>query len=62
MNNINLLSEQFRRNLLNLINDNQLPASLTYYILKDVFVLLERGYFDSINEMNNNESQEEKGE
>lgn len=62
MNNINLLSEQFRRNLLNLINDNQLPASLTYYILKDVFVLLERGYFDSINEMNNNENQEEKGE
>ena len=62
MNNINLLSEQFRRNLLNLINDNQLPASLTYYILKDVFVLLERGYFDTINEMNNNESQEEKGE
>lgn len=60
--NVNLLSEQFRRNLLNLINDNQLPASLTYYILKDIFVLLERGYFDSINEMNNNESQEEKGE
>lgn len=56
--NINLLSEQFKQKILNTINQAQLPASLVYYILKDIFNSLEIGYFNSLNTISKEQKQQ----
>lgn len=41
--------EQFRINLINLINDCGLPIGGAYYVLKDVFHTLEQAYVEDMN-------------
>lgn len=48
---INLVIEQYRQNLLQVINTEQLPPSIKYYILKDVFALAESSYYNYINQI-----------
>lgn len=47
---INLMIENFKQNLLYGINNAQLPPSIIYYVLKDVFEETQRAYFDYINQ------------
>jgi len=38
---INLKAEQFKNQIYNLINQNELPISLTYYIFKEIIENIE---------------------
>lgn len=48
---INLIIEQYKQNLLQIINTEQLPPSIKYYVLKDVFTLAESSYYNYINQI-----------
>ena len=48
-NNINLLSEFFRQNLYNLINESNLPISNIYYIMSLLQKQVELNYYASLN-------------
>lgn len=43
--NINFALEQFKQNLLNIINNCNLPIGVAYLIVKDIYISLEREYF-----------------
>lgn len=43
--NINLMIEDFKDNLINMINNAGFPPSIVYYILKDVYSNVESSYF-----------------
>lgn len=43
--NINYALEQFRQNLFNIINNCNLPIGAAYFIVKDVYITLEKEYF-----------------
>ena len=47
---INLMIENFKQNLLYGINTAQLPPSIIYYVLKDVFEETQKAYFDYVNQ------------
>lgn len=55
--NFNLKCDIFKNNLLNIINENQLPIAATYYILKDIFFQIENLYIGTINQAVLNEQQ-----
>ena len=46
MNDINLIAEQFQKELINLINEagSTLPPALVYYIIKDVYNSTSKSY------------------
>lgn len=46
MNDINLIAEQFQKELINLINEagSTLPPALVYYIIKDVYNNTSKSY------------------
>ena len=50
--NVNLDIEQFKRELIDKINSSPFPISITYYLLKDVFTDVQSGYFNYINQAN----------
>lgn len=43
--NIDLMIEDFKDNLVNTINNAGFPPSIVYYILKDVYSNVESSYF-----------------
>lgn len=47
---INLVIEDFRQNLIKQCNEAGLPASVVYYVFKDVFNLVEDQYRDYLEE------------
>lgn len=55
---INLLSEQFRNNLYNLINNSGLPIANVYFILKMVGFQLEQKFHQVINSEYQQQSQD----
>lgn len=46
---INLQIEEFRNNLLNLINNSGLPAGIVYYMYKDIGKDIENAYYSVLN-------------
>jgi hypothetical protein len=48
--NINLMIEDFKDNLVNTINNAGFPPSIVYYILKDVYSNVESSYFSYIHQ------------
>lgn len=48
--NINLMIEDFKDNLINTINNAGFPPSIVYYILKDVYSNVESSYFNYLNQ------------
>ncbi len=48
-NGFNTRCEQFRRQLINYINQSQLPISVVYFIGKDIFQELEKTYYATLN-------------
>ena len=48
--NINLMIEDFKDNLVNTINNAGFPPSIVYYILKDVYSNVESSYFNYLNQ------------
>lgn len=59
MDTINTKSEVFRDGLIKLVNENGLPAALTYYIMKDVFQDLQKYYNTLIIKQKDTEKQEQ---
>ena len=57
---INLLSEQFRNNLYNLVNNSGLPIANVYFILKMVGFQLEQKFHQVINSEYQQQSQDAK--
>lgn len=59
---INLLSQQYKDAIYNVINTCNLPASNAYYILKDIFYNIETTYFKEIEKLKikNQEQQEQQ--
>lgn len=48
MKTINVLAEDFKASLVNLINQSGLPLTIVYYIYKDVAYDLEKTYYNTI--------------
>jgi len=46
---INIQIEEFRSNLLNLVNNSGLPAAMVYYIYKDIGKEVENAYYSVLN-------------
>lgn len=58
---INLLSQQYKDTIYNVINTCNLPASNAYYILKDIFCDIEMTYFKEIEKLKiKNQEQQQK--
>ena len=43
--NINLTLEQFKQNLIDIINNCNLPMGVAYLVIKDIYISLEKEYF-----------------
>lgn len=46
---ISLQGEQFKKNILNEINEAQLPPIIVYYIIKDIYDITENSYRNYLN-------------
>lgn len=47
---INLIAEQFKKDIISQINAAGLPPILTYYIIKDIFTTVEASYSNYLRE------------
>ena len=55
---INLQIEEFRNNLLNLVNNSGLPAGIVYYMYKDIGKDIENAYYSILNSESLNKTAE----
>lgn len=63
MTTINLRTEQFKNQIYNLINQNELPISLTYYIFKEITENIEKAQKIAVKrELDQLEKQQQKQE
>lgn len=46
---VTIASEMFKRNLIDLINQNGLPIGVTYYVIKDIYQETEAYYNQYVN-------------
>lgn len=63
---LNTLIEKLHQNLINDINSSQLPVGIIYYVAKDVFSEIEKGYQNALSQENKkvevvNDSEEDDG-
>lgn len=58
--NINLQCEKFREQLIDNINNSNLPISSVYYIYQLILIELEKTYYASLEEIDSNNNEEEK--
>lgn len=56
---LNTLLYNFRQNLIDVINNSQLPVGIVYYIARDVFSEIEREYEKSLKDEQQNEDTKE---
>lgn len=49
-NNVNLLTEQFKDSIVEIVNNSGLPPAIIYYVMKDTFKDIESGYNNYINQ------------
>lgn len=47
---VNITIEQFKQNIIEECQSSQLPISIVYYILKDVFNTVESDYYTYLND------------
>lgn len=57
---INLLSQQYKNTIYDVINNCNLPASNVYYILKDVFYDVEKTYLKELKKLSLQKQEEEQ--
>ena len=69
MTTINLKTEQFKNQIYDLINQNELPISLTYYIFKEITENIEKAQkiavkreLDQLKQQQQEQEQQEKQE
>lgn len=62
MSGFNTIIENLRQNLINDINNSQLPVGIVYYVAKDVFTEIERGYKNALDSEKQTEKTEEAKE
>lgn len=43
---ISVVIEEFKQNIIDIINNSHFPPAVTYYILKDIFAITEAQYFN----------------
>lgn len=46
---ISVVIEEFKQNIIDTINNSHFPPAVTYYILKDIFATTEAQYFNYLN-------------
>ena len=49
--NFNLKCDDFKQEIIKKINNSQLPITIIYYIIKDLFNQIEKQYYGTINEL-----------
>lgn len=63
MNGLNTIIEELHNNLIENINKSQLPVGIIYFVMKDVFSEVEKGYIQELkSESLNVQTSEEKPE
>ena len=58
--NFNLQCDNFKNNILNVINESKLPIAVIYYILKSLLSDIEVQYYDTISQLNLVQQQNKK--
>ena len=48
MGGLNTLIEELHNNLINDVNKSQLPVGIIYFVIKDVFSEVEKGYMQEL--------------
>ena len=54
--------EKLKQQIINLLNSNNLPPIIKYYIIKDIYAQIENGYIDYINEQLKQQQKQKKEE
>lgn len=54
----NLRCDNFKKNLIKLIDDSELPIAVIYYICQNIFSQVQKSYFGTINQAILKEQQE----
>ena len=63
MSGLNTLMEELHNNLINDVNNSQLPVGIIYFVIKDVFSEVEKGYMQELkSESLNTQTSEENPE
>lgn len=57
---LSLFAEKLKQQIINLLNSNNLPPIVKYYIMKDINTQVENGYADYINIQLKQEKQEKQ--
>lgn len=52
--------EKLKQQIVNLLNSNNLPPIIKYYIIKDIDAQIENGYIDYINEQLKQQQKQKK--
>ena len=57
-----LICEKLKQQIINLLNSNNLPPIIKYYIIKDIYTQVEKSYINYINMQLQQQKKEEKEE
>ena len=60
--NFNLKCDIFKTNILNIINQSELPISVIYYILQNIYNQIQKTYYGTINQIRLEEQEKAKKE
>ena len=56
---INLIIENFKNSIVQMVNENNLPPAVVYYIFKDVFKDIETSYTNYLNQVRKQQKNEQ---
>ena len=62
MENISLTAEKFKQQIINILNSQDLPPIIKYYIAKDIYTQVENSYINYINTQLQQEKKQKKEE
>ena len=60
MNNLIYETESFKNNLINYINNSNLPPTIIYYIVKEIYQNTEESYFTLVNQIKMEKQQQQE--
>lgn len=62
MDNISLIAEKLKQQIIGILNSNDLPPIIKYYIIKDIYSQIENTYINYINTQLQQEQQQDNKE
>lgn len=62
MENISLTAEKLKQQIINILNLQELPPIVKYYIIKDIYTQVENSYINYINMQLQQEKEQKKEE